>query len=79
MVVDYVDAAEGIMTETPDRSSGKITSVTLRPRITVTRAADIAKAKELHHKAHEICFIANSITTTVAVEPEIVARDAAPD
>ncbi len=78
VVVDYVDAAEGVMAEAPDRSSGKMTSVTLRPRITITSAADITKAKELHHKAHEICFIANSITTPVAVEPEIVVCDAAP-
>ena len=43
----------------------------LRPRIRFAAAVDAAVLADLHHKAHENCFIANSVTTTVTVEPQI--------
>jgi organic hydroperoxide reductase OsmC/OhrA len=74
VVMSYLDEAEGIMSENED-GSGQFDSVTLRPRITITRAADLAKARDLHHDAHAKCFIANSINTPVMVEPVISAQD----
>jgi organic hydroperoxide reductase OsmC/OhrA len=69
LVVDgYVDEAEGILEK---RADGKIamTRVTLRPRISwsgdTPSKADIA---DLHHRAHEACFIANSVITELVVE-----------
>lgn len=41
--------------------------VTLRPVVEVE--ADAVLVADLHHKAHEACFIANSVTTVVTVEP----------
>ena len=46
-------------------------SVTLRPRVRfsgehVPTRADIV---QLHERAHEECFIANSVTTAVHIEP----------
>ncbi len=44
--------------------------VTLRPRIVWadrTPAAD--ELKDLHHRSHESCYIANSVRTEVVVEP----------
>jgi len=68
LVVDeYADEAEGILEKRPD---GKIamTRVTLRPRITWGGdAPDEASIADLHHRAHEACFIANSVTTEVVV------------
>jgi len=68
-VVDsYVDEAEGVLEK---RADGKMamTKVTLRPQIvfsgTPPTADDIAK---LHHRAHEDCFIANSVTTEVTID-----------
>jgi organic hydroperoxide reductase OsmC/OhrA len=40
--------------------------------VTLDGASDRAKARELHHAAHETCYIANSINFPVACEPEIV-------
>ena len=74
VVTSYRDAAEGLMAQNAD-GSGQFVSVTLRPQITVSRSADIAKARELHHDAHTRCFIANSINTPVAVEPVINSSD----
>lgn len=65
----YVDEAVGVLGK---NAAGKVamTAVTLKPRITIggerpTQAAFAA----LHHKAHEKCFIANSVTTDVRIEP----------
>jgi organic hydroperoxide reductase OsmC/OhrA len=69
LVIDeYVDEAEGLMEK---NAAGKIaiTKVTLRPKIEwVGDAPDDAALADLHHKSHEACFIANSVTTEVVVE-----------
>ena len=65
----YHDEAEGVMEKAED---GKIamTRVTLRPRVIWHGAApDEQEIADLHHRAHEACFIANSVKTTVRVEP----------
>jgi organic hydroperoxide reductase OsmC/OhrA len=68
-VVDsYVDEAEGMLEK---RADGKMamTRVTLRPRIIWNgNAPDQAAIADLHHRAHDACFIANSVTTEVIVE-----------
>jgi organic hydroperoxide reductase OsmC/OhrA len=47
-----------------------MTKVTLRPKITwVDRTPTAAELDDLHHKAHVGCYIANSVTTEVAIEP----------
>jgi len=69
-VVDhYSDDAVGVMEEGAD---GKVamTRVTLRPLASFSgerhpAATDIEK---MHHRAHELCFIANSVKTEVLVE-----------
>lgn len=58
-VTSYTDNATGIMEETKD-GSGKFTSVTLNPSISITNSLHTSKAIELHTKANEMCFIANS-------------------
>ena len=68
-VDSYVDEAEGIL-DRDDRGKTAITAVTLRPRIVwsgeKTPTADELDA--LHHRAHEDCFIANSIRAPVRIE-----------
>ena len=68
-VVDsYSDAAEGVMTK---NAAGKlwVSRVTLRPKVTFAegRGPTAAALDALHHKAHEECFIANSVKTEVSV------------
>lgn len=64
IVVDYVDNATGIMMETSN-GGGHFTEVTLNPMVTVTKTSMIEKANELHKKANELCFIANSVNFPV--------------
>ena len=64
----YRDEAEGVLEKGAD---GKIamTRVTLRPNVIWHGAApDEAEIADLHHRAHEACFIANSVKTEVRVE-----------
>jgi organic hydroperoxide reductase OsmC/OhrA len=70
-VVDfYRDAAVGIMERI---ASGKqaITRVTLRPDIGFSgdKKPSPDELQSLHHKAHDNCFIANSVLTEITVEP----------
>jgi organic hydroperoxide reductase OsmC/OhrA len=70
VVTSYEDEATGVMVETPN-GGGSITSVTLRPRVTITATSDAAKALALHHQAHELCFIANSVRFPISCVPLI--------
>lgn len=64
IVVDYIDNATGVMIETPN-GSGHFTEVTLNPIVTVADISMLEKANELHKKANELCFIANSVNFPV--------------
>lgn len=64
IVTDYVDHATGTMIETSN-GGGHFTEVTLHPTVTVTEQSMIEKANALHHKANELCFIANSVNFPV--------------
>jgi organic hydroperoxide reductase OsmC/OhrA len=73
-VVDrYVDAAVGVMAR---NEQGKLamTRVTLRPAVTFSGEHRPTRDEldKLHHKAHEECFIANSVRTEVLCEPVLV-------
>jgi organic hydroperoxide reductase OsmC/OhrA len=73
-VVAYEDDAAGTM----DRVDGvtRFTEVVLRPRVTIARGSDREKALALHARAHDICFIANSVDFDVRHEPTILVREA---
>lgn len=68
-VIAYRDEATGMM----DKKDGKIrfTEVVLHPHVMIAAGADLAKAVGLHHKAHELCFIANSVNFPVRNEPQV--------
>ncbi len=68
LAVRYQDSAEGIMEEiAPGRLA--LTKVWLRPAITWQGDAPSAsQLAQLHHEAHDECYIANSVKTQVIVE-----------
>jgi organic hydroperoxide reductase OsmC/OhrA len=68
VVETYVDEAEGVLEK---RGDGKMTMtrVTLWPHVAwAGDPPDEATIADLHDRAHEACFIANSVTTEVTVE-----------
>lgn len=67
-VLDYHDAASGVMQENDD-GSGEFVRVLLKPVTKVAAGDDRAKALALHDEAHRLCFIARSVKFAVDVEP----------
>ena len=70
-VVDrYLDSASGLLERNAERRFA-MTVVTLRPAVTFSGAKlpTSEELDQLHHKAHEECYIANSVKTEVRVEP----------
>jgi len=71
VVAGYRDEASGILAKDAEGKDA-MTRVTLRPLV---RFSGIAPSTEehqkLHEKAHERCFIANSVKTEVILEPRI--------
>ncbi len=64
IVIDYVDHPTGIMLET-DNGSGRFKEVVLNPVVTITEEVVADKIADLHKKANELCFIANSVNFPV--------------
>lgn len=68
-VLRCTDAAEGIM---PAREKPmRITRITLRPSVVVAQGSDVSAFEDFMHKAHEGCFIANSLTSEIVLEPSV--------
>lgn len=70
VVLAYTDEAIGHMETTPD-GGGRFIEVLLRPSVTVRDPEMAQRAMDLHHRAHELCFIANSVNFPVRCEPRI--------
>ena len=69
-VASYADEAVGVMA--PDAQGRLVVSVvTLRPHVVFDggRQPDAAALQALHHRAHESCFLANSVKTEIRCEP----------
>ena len=71
-VVAYEDDAEALMPE--DEEPVRITEVTLRPRIAVTGDASEERVRRLVDTAHGHCFIANSLSCAMTIEPTVERR-----
>jgi organic hydroperoxide reductase OsmC/OhrA len=67
LIVDsYEDEAVGHLAK---NAAGKlaVTRIELRPKIAFAAPVDAETLSALHHRAHEECFIANSVTTEIVV------------
>ncbi len=68
-VTRYSDTAVGTLTKN-ERGVPWVSKITLRPRIEYAEGGrpSAALEAELHHAAHEQCFIANSVKTAIVVD-----------
>jgi len=69
VVMDYIDHATGTMVETAS-GGGYFSEVTLNPIVTLKENSMLKEASELHQKANEFCFIANSVKFPVHHQPK---------
>jgi organic hydroperoxide reductase OsmC/OhrA len=76
VVDEYIDHAVGLMGE-DEAGRVSISKVTLRPQIRFSgRRPTLEQLEKMHHQAHELCFIANSVKTRVVTE--IIAPTVSP-
>jgi organic hydroperoxide reductase OsmC/OhrA len=68
VITSYTDNAHGVMIEKAS-GGGSFKEVTLNPIFFVNDESMVEKAIRLHHKAHEICYIANSVNFEVKCNP----------
>ncbi len=72
-VVAYSDEASGTMQMHEGRM--RFTDVSLRPQVVIAAGGDPAVAMRLHEKAHEHCFIANSVNFPVSCDARVSVAD----
>lgn len=70
IVTSYEDTATGTMEENQD-GSGQFTQVVLRPVVVITDSTKAGLARDLHHQAHQMCFISRSCNFPVKHEPVV--------
>jgi organic hydroperoxide reductase OsmC/OhrA len=68
-VLAYSDDAEALMPE--DDPPVRITQITLRPRITVGPDANVDRVYRLVDKAHQDCYVANTLNAEMRIEAEV--------
>jgi len=68
-VLSYEDNAIGEMDKREDGKTAMVRA-TLRPHVAFADAPDAGTVEQLHHRAHELCYIANSVNFPVEVEPQ---------
>lgn len=70
IINSYEDAAFGVLEKNSDGKLA-VTRVVLRPAATFASEAALSPEalQQLHEKAHQLCFIANSVRTAVSIEP----------
>lgn len=73
IVLEYFDEATGTMTEN-EIGGGQFNEVTLHPHVVVAEKNMLEKAMALHHRAHEICYIANSVNFQISIEPVCICK-----
>jgi organic hydroperoxide reductase OsmC/OhrA len=73
-VLAYDDEAEALMPE--DDEPVRITQITLRPRIQVAAGSNLDRAHRLVDKAHDTCYVANSLRTEIEIEASISEAEA---
>lgn len=74
VVTHYVDRPTGSMRTEAD-GRGRFTEVVLHPEVIVADGAMVEAATTAHHRANELCFIANSVNFDVRHEPVVRTAD----
>jgi organic hydroperoxide reductase OsmC/OhrA len=71
-IAEYEDQAEGIMQKNKEGKLA-ITEVILRPVVTFfkDRKSNQQIFNDLHHQAHQRCYIAHSVKTNISIDAQL--------
>jgi organic hydroperoxide reductase OsmC/OhrA len=67
VVTEYSDKPAGTMVEHED-GAGEFTEVVLRPNVVIADSSREVELEAIHHRSHELCFIARSVNFPVRVQ-----------
>ena len=67
VVSSYQDDPVGIGESSPN-GAGRFLRAILKPHIVLRPGSDLTKADAIHHRIHEVCFIARSVNFPVSYE-----------
>ncbi len=69
IIDEYTDAAIGVLGKS-DEGKMAMTRVVLRPNVTWSgdRIPSQQQIEKMHHRAHDLCFIANSVKSEIVIE-----------
>lgn len=73
-LLSYSCKTTGRLEVDPRTGAGSFKEMTLYPTVVVSQSRDIPVAEMLHEKAHELCFIANSLDVPVIIESVVICR-----
>lgn len=73
-VISYRDDANGVMKEEKN-GSGYFESIILKPFVTILEAKKKDLINQLHKKANQMCFIANSCNIKIGHEPVTIVAE----
>jgi organic hydroperoxide reductase OsmC/OhrA len=74
VVTDYRDDAVGELVEMAG-DGGRFREVVLAPHVRIAAGGDLVLAESLHRRAHDLCFVANSVNFPVRCVSEIAFDD----
>lgn len=72
-ILEYDDEAKAEMPE--KESPVRFTKIVLRPRIIVGPGVSVPRIRQLIELAHNECYIANSLKTSITIEPVVEVRE----
>jgi len=70
VVTKYVDHPRGTLSE-DSNGGGHFDEVSLHPEVTITTPEKMDRAIALHERAHDLCYISNSVNFPVVTDPTI--------
>lgn len=73
VVMGYEDKPIG-RGQSLSNGSGNFIHATLRPKISVIEGTDLKKTEDIHHRIHEVCFIARSVNFPIKIETNFIVE-----
>ncbi|HTN49634.1 MAG TPA: OsmC family protein [Burkholderiaceae bacterium] len=70
-VLEYTDSATGTLALRDGKM--RMVEVVLWPQVRISDSAQLEQARELHAKAHTNCFMSNSVSFEIKVQPTVTA------